>query len=53
MWDYSRKLDPKEIESVMGLFSGSQERDDGRSTSRSADYLYYGKCYTLTLFAFK
>lgn len=53
MWDYSRKLDPKEIESVMGLFSGSQERDDGRSTSRSADYSYYGKCYTLTLFAFK
>ncbi|UVS69245.1 hypothetical protein [Nitrososphaera viennensis] len=53
MWDYSRKLDPHEIDDVMSLFAGMQERDDGRSTSRSADYSYYGRCYTLTLFAFK
>ncbi len=53
MWDYSRKLDSDEIGDVMSLFAGTQEKDDGRSTSRSVDYSYYGRCYTLTLFAIK
>jgi hypothetical protein len=53
MWDYSRKLDPHEIDGVAGLFSETQERDDGRSTSRSVDFSYYGRCYSLTLFTFK
>lgn len=53
MWDYSRKLDSGEIGDVLSLFAGAQEKDDGRSTSRSVDYSYYGRCYTLTLFAFK
>lgn len=53
MWDYSRKLDPHEIDGVAGLFAGMQERDNGRSTSRSVDFSYYGRCYSLTLFTFK
>jgi hypothetical protein len=53
MWDYSRKLDPKETKDIMALFAGAHERDDGRSTTRSIDYIYYGKCYAFTLFMFK
>ena len=32
---------------------GAQEKGDGRSTARSVDLSYYGKCFTLTLFSFK
>ena len=53
MWDYSRKLEPSELDDMLALFDGAQERDDGRSTARSVDLSYYGRCYTLTLFAFK
>ncbi|HEY7507803.1 MAG TPA: hypothetical protein VH677_01625 [Nitrososphaera sp.] len=53
MWDYSRKLEPRELDDMLTLFEGAQERDDGRSTARSVDLSYYGRCYTLTLFAFK
>lgn len=53
MWDYSRKLDAKELDDVLPLFEGVQERDEGRSTLRSIDLSYYGRGYTLTLFSFK
>lgn len=53
MWDYSRKLDPGELDDLLPLFEGAQERDDGKSTARSVDLSYYGKCFTLTLFSFK
>lgn len=53
MWDYSRKLDPGEIDDIRILFAGAREKDDDRSTSRSVDYSYYGRYYTLTLFEFK
>ena len=53
MWDYPRKLEPRELYDMLTLFEGAQERDDGRSTARSVDLSYYGRCYTLTLFAFK
>lgn len=53
MWDYSRKLDPKEVADLSRLFAGAAGRDDGRATSHSLDVTYNGKCYTLTLFAYK
>jgi hypothetical protein len=53
MWDYSRKLNPEELDDILPLFEGAQEKGDDRSTARSVDLSYYDKCFTLTLFSFK
>lgn len=53
IWEYSCKLDSSGIDDVTSLFTGTQEQDNGRSITRSLDLLYYGRCYTLTLFMFK
>jgi hypothetical protein len=53
IWDYSCKLDPSDAKAISSLFAGAQRKDDSRSTSLSIDYSYFGRCYTMTLFAFK
>lgn len=53
MWDYSRKLQPKEVAEVMKVFANAVKRDDVRATSHTLDVTYNEKCYTLTLFAYK
>ena len=53
LWDYSRRLDPAEVEMVQSALKLSKTSEDSRSVSHSADVAYRGSCYTLTLFAIK
>lgn len=52
-WEYSVRLAESEIQEMSSIFSEGTTRDDGRSTSRIIDVMYNGRCYALTLFAFK
>lgn len=52
-WEYSVKLNDDEIDELAGLFAGTSTKDDGRSIQRVVNVTYNGKCYALTLFAFK
>ncbi|HEX6067561.1 MAG TPA: hypothetical protein VFZ05_02065 [Nitrososphaera sp.] len=52
-WEYSVRLAENEIREMSGLFAEGTAKDDGRSTSRTLDVMYNGRCYALTLFAFK
>jgi hypothetical protein len=52
-WEYSIRLAENEIREMSALFSEGSASDDGRSTSRTVDVTYNGRCYALTLFTFK
>lgn len=53
MWDYSCRLGASEVADIMEVFSGAARMEDGRSVTYSTDVTYNGRCYTLTLFAYK
>jgi hypothetical protein len=53
MWDYSRRLDTGERESIQSTLKFTKTAEDSRSVSHSVDVAYKGSCYTLTLFAIK
>jgi hypothetical protein len=53
MWDYSRRLYKGEVETVRRTLELSKTAEDSGSISLSANVMYKGSCYTLTLFAIK
>jgi hypothetical protein len=53
MWDYSRRLYKGEMEMVSSTLKLAKTSEDSRSISLSANVIYKGSCYTLTLFAIK
>jgi hypothetical protein len=53
MWDYSRRLDPAEVDEVMQVFAGIEVKDGGRAVSYSIDVIYGGRWYALSLVGYK
>lgn len=53
LWDYSRRLEAGEVGEVMRVFEGAVAKDGGKSITYSADVVYGGRAYTITLFGYK
>jgi hypothetical protein len=52
-WEYSVKLANAETEEMASLFASTTAENDGKSERRTICLKYNGRCYSLTLFAFK
>jgi hypothetical protein len=53
MWDYSRRLVTGEVEKIKSIVEFNSKAEDAKSISLSANVVYRGSYYTLTLFAIK